>query len=325
MHVVRASAPSNCVNCAAWNETNSWSIEAWVGAFGSSVRPGPVRKLSQAVDATATSSAASALRVKTVFMVAPALAVQGDGEHERTRLRIVEVIHSPQADLRPGQVGFGVDPGVLGPRLQVATGNPDVDAAEAEQPVHPLAVERVANGDLAQLDEAAVLDELARDRSEPRSEAREPGLPDLHLRPRARPAHRPGQVALPKHDAVAADLGVLVGAEVVEGALRPVPDLPAMLDVEQARDRPLPVAQRCVDAASPFWSRVHDHADLGILDREPARIDVQRRAAPGARGGGGRPAARSQRVAPRRSVTCLSSAPPSPPPPPARPPIGGAR
>src|ERR1041385_7511604 len=95
-------------------------------------------------------------------------------------------------------------------------------------------------------------------------------------RPPPRPAHRRGQVALPKHDAVPADLGVLVGAEVVEGALRPVPDLPAMLDVEQARDRPLPVAQRCVDAASPFWSRVHDHADLGILDREPARIDVQR-------------------------------------------------
>src|ERR1043166_6995710 len=89
--------------------------------------------------------------------------------------------------------------------------------------------------------------------------------------PPPRPAPRPGQVARPNHGAVAADLGVLVGAEVVEGALRPVPDLPAMLDVEQARDRPLPVAQRCVDAASPFWSRVHDHADLGILDREPAR------------------------------------------------------
>src|SRR2546430_2810439 len=101
MHAVRANAPSNWVNWAAWNPTNTWSRDACVGAFGSSVSPGPVRKLSQAVDATPTSSAASALRVRTVFMVAPALTVQGDGERERAGLRIVEIIHTAQAHLRP--------------------------------------------------------------------------------------------------------------------------------------------------------------------------------------------------------------------------------
>src|SRR5437764_341590 len=235
MHAVRDSAPSNWVNCAAWNDTNNWSREAWVGAFGSSVRPGPVRKLSQAVDATATSSAASALRVKTVFMVAPALTVQGDGEHERAGLRVVEIIHSPQAHLRPGQVRFGVDPGVLRPGLQVAARHADVDAAKAEQPVHPLAVERVADRDLAQLDEAAVFDELGRDGAKPRSETGAPRLADLHLRAGPWPTHRPRQIALPEHHAVAADLGVLVRAEVVEGALGAVPDLAADLPRHVAR------------------------------------------------------------------------------------------
>src|SRR6266699_127426 len=274
IHAVRDSAPSNWVNCAAWNDTNNWSREAWVGALGSSVRPGPVRKLSQAVDATATSSATSALRVNTVFMVAPALTVQGDGEHERASLRVVEIVHSAQAHLRPGQVGFGVDPGVLGPGLEVTTGHPQVDAAQAEQSVHPLTVERVADGDLPQLDEAAVLDELGRDGAKPRSETGEPRLSDLHLRAGPRPTHRPRQIALPEHHAVAADLGVLVGAEVVEGALGAIPDLAAMLDVEQARDGPLLVPQRRADAAGPLRGRVHDHADLGILDREARRVDV---------------------------------------------------
>src|SRR5207244_3367303 len=63
---------------------------------------------------------------------------------------------------RSAQVGLGIVPGVLGPGVEIPARHAHLDGAEAEAALHPRVVERVSQGDLAQLDVPAVLDELLR-------------------------------------------------------------------------------------------------------------------------------------------------------------------
>src|SRR5258708_26196759 len=87
--------------------------------------------------------------------------VQGDGERGRARLRVVEVLHAAGAQAcrdRAAEVRLGVVAGVVGAGAQFTARHPDVDAREPEGALHPGRVERVREGDLAQLREAGVLD-----------------------------------------------------------------------------------------------------------------------------------------------------------------------
>src|SRR5205823_3500200 len=71
-------------------------------------------------------------------------------------------------------------------------------------------------------------------------------------------------------------LRVLVGTVAPQRALRAVPDLPAMPNVEQAGDLELAEAERRPDAAGPIVVRVHDDAGVVVLHRVPVAPDEQR-------------------------------------------------
>src|SRR5688572_19555116 len=87
-----------------------------------------------------------------------ALAVETDGEHERARLRAVEVVLPATDAERSVEVRLGVDAAVVRPRVQVAAGKAHIERAEAERAAHPRLVEGVGDRDLAELGVAAALD-----------------------------------------------------------------------------------------------------------------------------------------------------------------------
>src|SRR4051812_24704581 len=91
--------------------------------LGSSETPGPCRKSLHAVapSARAATTANAQGRVLAVIVGSPRRrsAVEGEGEDERARLGIVEVVDPPHRGGRAQQRGLGIDPGVLGPGDQV--------------------------------------------------------------------------------------------------------------------------------------------------------------------------------------------------------------
>src|SRR6476660_130934 len=86
------------------------------------------------------------------------LAVETDGDDERAGLRHVEEIVPLQQCGGAGEVRLRIESAVAGPRVQVASSKPEVDAAEPKPPNGRL-VRRIRDGDLAELRVASVLRE----------------------------------------------------------------------------------------------------------------------------------------------------------------------
>src|SRR6266478_5335996 len=172
--------------------------------------------------------------------ISSGLVVQGDREHERACLRIIEIVYAARPGPgrnRPTEVGLRVVAGVVRPRLEVAPRDPDVDAREPERTLYPRRVQGVAHRQLAQLDEATVLDARLVDPDErARDHVAVVVLADMHGRVCSRPHDRSIELAsLTEYRRVAsargrvvavgaraARLGVLVSAVAPERTLRAV-------------------------------------------------------------------------------------------------------
>src|SRR2546428_4470794 len=159
MHTVMATEFSCELNRLACTPTNSWSRVAELGWLGSLLSFSPVRKLPHpAAPRTRPRETATTLIERIMSRSPRALAVQGDGEHERTTLGIAEILGPLNRIRGPAAARLGVEARPLAPGVQVPAGHPDVDAAEAERALHPRCVQRVGDRYLAQLDVAIVVE-----------------------------------------------------------------------------------------------------------------------------------------------------------------------
>src|SRR6267143_1669106 len=153
MHTVIATEFSCELNRLACIPTNSWSRVAELGWLGSLLSFSPVRKEPQpAAPSTRPRETATTLIERIMSRSPRALAVQGDGEHERAALGVAEILRPLNGIGRPPTARLGIEAGELGPGVQVPAGHPDVDAPEAERALHPRRVQRVGHRYLAQLD-----------------------------------------------------------------------------------------------------------------------------------------------------------------------------
>src|SRR6476469_1061004 len=174
------------------------------------------------------------------------LSIDAERDHERSRLRIVEVVDPLRRHFGATEVRFRIDAGVGAPCREVPRCEPKLDAAQALT-AHPRCVERVREGDLAELDVAAVLEELRRLVTEPAAKTRIPVLADRNGYPLARPERRTLEEVLAERLLVARATEIAIGvvraararcrlagrAEVVEGASRPVPDHATATDINE--------------------------------------------------------------------------------------------
>src|SRR4051812_31078025 len=146
------------------------TVASWVGEFGF-VRS----RLQPAIAIVAIASAAAPARRVEIFRITSPRSVSmevgrkasvGDSRTDRPDAgnRIVGEVEAAVGrrlartlGRLAKQVRLGVVAGVLGPRVQVAAGERQVDAAR-QNPAQGCLVERVGERDLAELHEAAVLD-----------------------------------------------------------------------------------------------------------------------------------------------------------------------
>src|SRR5690349_21218361 len=294
-HIIMAMVPSWNANCPACTPMNSCWADADVGRFGLLESLSPVRNVSQPVVPRSSPRHASATcALRRISRFSSGLVVQGDREHERACLRIVEVVHTAGAGIGgngTAEVRLGVVAGVVGPGVQVSAADAEIDAREAERALHPGRVERVADRDFAQLHEARVLDARLVDPDERAGHhVAIEVLADGNRLPCPRPDDRTViPAALPEDLGIAGArrrvvaigargplLRIPVGPVAPQGALGAVPDLAAMADVQQARDLQLLIAKRRPDAAGPIVVRVLYDPGVRVLQRIAVASDVER-------------------------------------------------
>src|SRR5207244_13622568 len=123
-----------------------------------------------------------------------------------------------------------------------------------------------------------VLNELRRRAVEPAALRLEPAvLVENHLRSLAGAGELVLRVVVhAERAALAADFRVLVGAELIERTLRPVPLLPAVRDIEETRDLPLLKLERGVDTASPIRIGIADDPVGDVGPRKAVSGEVDR-------------------------------------------------
>src|SRR2546425_7660660 len=138
--------------------------------------------------------------------------VEGDGEHERPRLRIAEVFRSLNRIGGSSAARLRIVAGPLGPCLEIPAGDPQVNAPHPERALHPGRVQRVGSRDLAELHVAVRLETRLFDGRERtwRVALPVPVLTDRDGHPRPRTDNRPVEPA-----ALSEDLRIA-------GACRPV-------------------------------------------------------------------------------------------------------
>src|SRR3954467_9193529 len=176
---MRAGSLCRSAHVADSMPVRSCPLVACVARFGSFDSSPPVRKLSP----QAVISAVAPISAHKIFLFIysrySGSAIQCDGHDERARLRVLEEVDALRQELRATEVRLGVQPLVLGPCMQVPSGDANERAAEAETRPHERVVERVDHRHLTPLHEAAVLDELRLHRARAAAEAGEPAFPLL--------------------------------------------------------------------------------------------------------------------------------------------------
>src|SRR5881396_1093242 len=146
MHKVIATEFSCELNRLACTPTNSWSRVAELGWLGSLLSFSPVKKLPHPAPPSARPRETAATLIERIMRRSPrALAVQGDGEHERAALGIAEVLGPLNRVRRSAAARLGVEARPLGPSVQVPAGDPDVDAPQPERALHPGRIQRVGD------------------------------------------------------------------------------------------------------------------------------------------------------------------------------------
>src|SRR5258705_7243892 len=272
---------------------------ALVGAFGSFTAFDASRKLLHpAAPARRDSPSNNALCRITSRL--PLSAVEAHGEHEGARLRQVEVVRAAAPADRAAEVRLGIEARVLRPRLQVASGDADIQRRQAQAARDPRLIELVADGDLAQLDVAAVLDALLVDAAERTGREKAVAIPVLSNRHRqagARADDRSRVPAIRAEGLQVARAGRRVGARAdgahrrlgvravaPQRALGTVVDVAALADVEQSGQGQLLVPVAGAHVARPVRVRVAQHALGQLFPARHARVprtmlsivDVQR-------------------------------------------------
>src|SRR5262249_9166323 len=124
-----------------------------------------------------------------IYEYARRLAVETDGEHERSRLRHIEEVVSLQERRRARKVRLRIEAAVVRPRAEISAGDAKIDAREAEAR-DERAIDRVCDRDLAELRVAAILRELFDDVRVRRTVACVPAFADQHRHSGARTSHR---------------------------------------------------------------------------------------------------------------------------------------
>src|SRR6266480_116857 len=256
---------------------NNASRLAFCWLLGSLLSPSPVRNGLHAATNVRPATASAICRDR--FMIASRLAVEGEGENKRARLGIVEVIHPSHRRDGAAQARLGIVPAVLRPRVQVASRHANVDAADAERARHPRRIERVRHRDLAQLYEPAVFDARlidARERTG-RVAIAIPVLADRYRGPGTGSRHGTVEpTALPERPHRAPGLGVLMRSVAPERALRAVPDLPAVPDINQTGQLQLAVMETAADAAGPARIGIRQNAGIVVDDGESGAVNEER-------------------------------------------------
>src|SRR5262245_3787589 len=115
MHAVCATPDSCRPNNAVCAATSSWSRVALVGLFGSSATSAVVRKSLHPTMLPASNTAPRSLAIVRCMLASSSLC-EVHAEHERARLRHVEIVDAARALDRPAEVRLGVVAAVLRPR-----------------------------------------------------------------------------------------------------------------------------------------------------------------------------------------------------------------
>src|SRR5215217_6827464 len=139
------------------------SATSWVGAFGL------VRSRSQAASARAPAEASRSLSLMDVSVH------EAGADRPRPRNRVAAEVESAvghgagrsSRGVLAEEVELRVVAAVVGPDLQVASGQREVDSLAEEAP-GPWHVQQVGDGHLAQLHEASIFHVLLEDREPPR-------------------------------------------------------------------------------------------------------------------------------------------------------------
>src|SRR6267378_6373269 len=288
MQTVMATMFSCELNIFACTPTKSCTAVAWLGLLGSLDSLSPVRKLLQPKAPSTSARETAATLIERVMGRSPRLMVQGNGEHERPRLRIAEIFRSLNRIGGSAAARLRIVAGPLRPGPQVPAGETHVDAQKPERSLNPGRVERVADRDLAQLDVAVLLDAClfhARERAR-RVALPIPVLTDRDGRPRAGAHDRAVEpAALSEHLRVAGAcravagrplVGVLVRPVAPQGTLDVVRHRTAVPDVEEPGDLELAVTERAPHAPGPPGIRVGEDALVRVGDWEARRVNVHR-------------------------------------------------
>src|SRR6185437_13874017 len=155
-------------------------------------------------------------------------AVQSNRKHERSRLRHVEEVVALHQRVCSRKIGLRVHARVLRPRVQVATRNPEICAAESGT-AYERAGERIRHRYLTQLGVRAILHERLADSGVDAAKSSVPRLADLNRRTLARSHGCSGHEV---HTEGAGDItlfGYLGRPEVVECTERHVRDHATLL------------------------------------------------------------------------------------------------
>src|SRR6266496_1441529 len=143
--------------------------------------------------------------------------MQGGLDDPRTRQWRIEPVDPAVGVLRAAEVDLRIETAIPCPETKIPAGHLHIDLLDASQLPHPAAPEGVADRDLAEPRERAVL-EARRDRSPRCAETAEPRLADDHGVAGARANHRPvqhvarlvlAQHVLAERAVLAANFGVL--------------------------------------------------------------------------------------------------------------------
>src|SRR5512146_1080094 len=118
-----ATGPSCCPKTLAMVPTNNWFVVACVGLLGSAIAFSESRKLLQPLGTASATIPANAAYFEIRIREFSRLAVEAHRDDERPGEREVEVIGRADLFERAGDVGLRIETLVLGPRLQVATGD----------------------------------------------------------------------------------------------------------------------------------------------------------------------------------------------------------
>src|SRR5215813_12412010 len=109
MQMSCGTAPSSSANAFDCTATNDWSIDACVGLFGSSIAFADDRKSLHPATLAHTAPTNPKKNALFIIGVSSRSAVESDRQHDRTRLRQIEVVHALRPLRSGAQLGLRIE------------------------------------------------------------------------------------------------------------------------------------------------------------------------------------------------------------------------